>query len=233
VRLDIVLVHGAYHGAWCWDFLTPELTRLGHDVVAVDLPVSDPTLGAAEYAALVAQAIDPATTPMVVGHSMGGLVVPLVPAHRAVSRLVFLAAFLPKPGKSSKDQRDVEPIDGRVAPRTTEYTDLGDDVWMIGPNTATELFYHDAPASAARWATQRLRPQAYRAMNEVTPLVEWPDVPFGSIVCRDDRAINPDWVRSAAIDRLGVTAVELPGGHSPFLSRARELANVLDAMARA
>lgn len=227
-----MLVHGAYHGAWCWDFLTPELVRLGHRVVAVDLPISDPSLGAAEYAQAVAAAIDPATTPMVVGHSMAGVVIPLVPALRSVARLVFLAAYLPKPGKSVTDQRAVEAIDGRIALRTNQFTDLGDDVWLIGQETATELFFHDAPPSSARWASQRLRPQAYRAMNEVTPLVAWPDVPASLILCRDDRAVNPDWARNAARDRLGVTAIELPGGHSPFLTRPRELANILDGLAR-
>jgi len=40
-------------------------------------------------------------------------------------------------------------------------------------------------------------------------------------------------VRSAARDRLGTTAIELPGGHSPFLTRPRDLATVLDGIARA
>ncbi len=48
--MDFVLVHGSYHGAWCWDLLTPELERLGHRVISMDLPISDPGLGAAEYA---------------------------------------------------------------------------------------------------------------------------------------------------------------------------------------
>lgn len=228
-----MLVHGGYHGAWCWDFLSPELVRLGHRVIAVDLPISDPTLGAADYARTVAEAIDPGSVPMIVGHSMAGVVIPFLPAIRPVQRLVFLAAFLPRPGHSVNDQRSTEAIDGRVALRTNEFTDLGDDVWMIGPNTATELFYHDAPASSARWAAQRLRPQAYRAMSEVTPLVEWPDVPCSFILCREDRALNPDWARNAARDRLGVTALELPGGHSPFLTRARDLAGLLDGLTRA
>jgi pimeloyl-ACP methyl ester carboxylesterase len=230
--LDIVLVHGAYHGAWCWDFLTPELVRLGHRVTTVDLPISDPSLGAADYARTVAVAIEADSVPLVVGHSMGGLVIPLVPALRPVQRLVFLAAFLPRPGTSANDQRAVEAIDGRIALRTAEWTDLGDDVWMIGPNTATELFYHDAPTSAARWATQRLRPQAYRVLAETTPLASWPDVPMSSILCREDRSLNPEWARASAIERLGVTAIELPGGHSPFLTRPRDLANVLDGLTR-
>ncbi len=229
--MDIALVHGSYHGGWCWDLLRPELERLGHRVITVDLPISDPTLGAAEYAETVSKALAPRTKPILVGHSMGGLVIPLVAARRPIRRLVFLGAFLPSPGISANDQRAAEPVDGRVAPVNEEWTDLGDDVWMIGPNTATELFYHDAPAPVARWATQRLRPQSYRVLAETTPLTAWPDVERASIVCREDRAINPDWVRVAARERLGVDAIELGGGHSPFLSRPTELARMLDALA--
>ena len=229
---DIVLVHGAFHGAWCWDFLTPELERLGHRVVTVDLPISDPTLGAAQYAETIEAALPQDSDPILVGHSMAGVVIPLVAAHRPVRSLVFLAAFLPIPGKSISDQRAVEHIDGQRIPRTAEWSDLGDDVWLIGPNTATELFYTDATPAVARWATQRLRPQCYRAMQEVTPLEAWPDVPTRSIVCREDRAINPAWVRSAAQERLGTVALELPGGHSPFLTRPRDLAVLLDGIAR-
>ena len=228
--MDIALVHGSYHGAWCWDFLRPELERRGHRVITMDLPISDPTLGAADYAKTVEVALAPDTEPMLVGHSMAGLIIPLVAASRPVRRLVFLAAFLPAPGKSANDQRASEPIDGRVPPSSAEWTDLGDDVWMVGPSTATELFFHDAPAAVARWATQRLRAQSYGVFKEITPLKAWPDVESRSIVCRDDRAINPAWVRAAARERLGSEAIELPGAHSPFLTRPRELAQVLDSL---
>ena len=229
--MDIVLVHGAYLGAWCWDFLTPELARLGHRVITVDLPISDPTLGASAYARVIEDALDPDTEPILVGHSMAGLVIPLVAAHRPIKRLVFLAAMLPSPGKSAKDQRSVEHIDGGLPPVHAQWTDLGDDVWMVGPKTATELFFQDAPAALARWASQRLRPQSYRVLTEVTPLTVWPDVECRAIVCRDDRTINPVWVRSSARQRLGVEAIEIGGGHSPFLTRPAELARLLNAMA--
>ena len=75
-RMDIALVHGSYHGAWCWDLLRPELERLGHRVITVDLPISDPALGAAEYAQTVSKAIGPKTKPLLVAHSMAGLVIP-------------------------------------------------------------------------------------------------------------------------------------------------------------
>jgi pimeloyl-ACP methyl ester carboxylesterase len=229
--MDIALVHGSYHGAWCWDFLRPELERLGHRVIAIDLPISDPSLGAADYASTVDNALDPDSEPILVGHSMAGLVIPLVAASRPVRRLVFLAAFLPSPGTSAGEQRATEAIDGRISPRTAEWTDLGNDVWMVGPNTATEIFFQDAPPAVARWAAKRLRPQAYRVLTETTPLVTWPDIESRSIVCRDDRAINPEWIRGAARERLGTEPIEIGGGHSPFLTRPAELAQVLHAMA--
>ena len=228
--MDVALVHGSYHGAWCWDLLRPELERLGHRVTAIDLPISDPTLGAAEYARTVEDALEPGTAPVLVGHSMAGLVVPLVAAERPIRRLIFLAAFLPSPGRSANDQRTTEPIDGRIQPTTAEWIDLGEDVWMVGPKTATELFFPDATPAVARWATQRLRPQSYRVFTEVTPLTAWPDVESRSIVCRDDRAINPAWLRAASRDRLGVEPVDISGGHSPFLTRPVELALALDQL---
>jgi len=228
--MDVALVHGSYHGAWCWDLLRPELERLGHRVITMDLPISDPTLGAADYARTVESVLEPGSEPVLVGHSMAGLVIPLVAANRPIRRLIFLAAFLPSPGRSANDQRASEPIDGRVPPTTAEWIDIGENVWMVGPKTATELFFPDATPAVARWATQRLRPQSYRVTSETTPLEAWPDVECRSIVCRDDRAINPAWVRAAARERLGVEAVELSGGHSPFLTRPVELALALDQL---
>lgn len=112
--MDIALVHGSYHGAWCWDLLRPELERLGHRVITMDLPISDPVLGAADYAQAIGAALDPGSEPMLVGHSMAGLITPLVAARRPVRKLVFLAAFLASPGKSAMDQRATEDIDGRI-----------------------------------------------------------------------------------------------------------------------
>jgi pimeloyl-ACP methyl ester carboxylesterase len=228
--MDIALVHGNFHGAWCWDLVRPELEGRGHRVYAIDLPITDPAAGAAEYANVIEDVLPPDCEPVIVGHSMGGLIIPLVATRRAVRRLIFLAALLPKPGISANDQRGLEPIDALEPPSAVEWVDMGDNVWAIGPNTATELFFYDVPSDVTRWALDRLRPQSYRILGEVTPLDAWPDVPASSIVCRGDRSINPAWVRTAARERLGTEAVEIEGGHSPFLSRPAELAALIDSL---
>jgi len=230
--VNIVLVHGSYAGAWIWDLLTPELERRGHEVTAVDLPITDPTAGGAAYAQAIIDATDWSEPPVIVAHSSSGLVVPLVAADRDVRSLIFLAAMLAKPGTSANEQRGSEPIDAPNPPTTARWTDLGDGVWAVGPDTAAELFWHDAPPDIAAWAGSNLRPQSYLAMNETTPLASWPAVASAYIACRDDRATNPAWQLGAAAERLGVDPVVLDGGHSPMLSRPEELAEVVDRLAR-
>ena len=146
--------------------------------------------------------------------------------------MIFIAAFLPRPGMTALEQRAAEPIDPTTPATTSEWTDLGDGLWAVGPNTARELFMHDAPEEVVAAALPRIRPQFYGVMAEVTPLIAWPDVPSDYLVCRDDHASNPDWGRTAARTRLGVEAVEIDGGHSPMLSRPVELAGILDRLVR-
>ena len=125
------------------------------------------------------------------------------------------------------DQRQAEPIDAPSMPTTAQWGITGTRCGPSGPETATELFWHDAPPDVIAWANARLRPQCYRAMTETSPLAAWPDVPSSYIACRDDRATNPAWELTAARERLGVEAVEIDGAHSPMLSRPAELAEVL------
>lgn len=72
------LVHGAWHGGWCWDPVRAELEARGHVVHTPDLPCEDVAAGVAEYAAAVSAA------DVVVGHSLGGFTIPLVEAHTHV-----------------------------------------------------------------------------------------------------------------------------------------------------
>jgi thioesterase domain-containing protein len=108
------LVHGAWHGAWCWELLADELRQRGHEVVAADLPCDDPTAGAEAYAQVTIDALDGAGPDVVlVGHSLGCLTVPVVTQRlaamdRPVRRMVLLAPILPRPGRSVDELRAEE-----------------------------------------------------------------------------------------------------------------------------
>jgi pimeloyl-ACP methyl ester carboxylesterase len=220
------LVHGAWHGAWCWERLIPELERRGQRAITVDLPATDPNAGSAGYAEVVLEVLDDADDDVVlVGHSFAGLTIPYVAAIRPVRELVYLCALLPLPGKSFGQQAEEEPI---LAPDFGAKQIAHEDGSSSWPeDAAVDAFFHDCPPPMARSAAQRLRAQAWRVSNEVTPLREWPSVRSRYILATGDRAVRPEWSRSAARRRLGLTAVEIPGGHSPFFSRPSALADLL------
>ena len=76
-----------------------------------------------------------------------------------------------------------------------------------------------------------LRPQSAAPRLDPWPVDALPDVERTSILCRDERVIAPAWSRTMSRDLLGVEPIELDGGHSPFLSRPAELADILVRLA--
>ncbi len=220
------LVHGAWHGAWCWERLVPELETRGHRAVAVDLPAEDPAAGLTRYAELTAEALEGEADLVLVGHSLCGSVIPLAARLRPVAHLVFLCALLPEPGKSVTDRYTHEAVFPAGFRGQTETREDGASFWP-DPDAATRFFFHDCTPEDAAWAAAKLRPQSAAPRVEPWPTDPIPDVPRTSIVCRNDRCIERAWSRSISRELLGVEPVELDGGHSPFLSRPGELADVL------
>jgi pimeloyl-ACP methyl ester carboxylesterase len=217
----IGLVHGAYHGMWQWGPLLAELDRRGQRCVCVDLPVDDADSGVLDYAAAAARAWAGIDDLVVVGHSLGGRVIPFVAELLPVRELVFLAGavqagvFGPVP--------DGPALLFSAADRT-----VGDDgLVRIAEEAVEGYFYADVPPGLRAWAAGQLRPQAQRAMAQVR-IPRLDPVPAVSyIVCADDRAMSPAWQRAVATGTLGVRPHEIAGGHSPFLARPAELADLL------
>jgi len=223
--MHFVLVHGAYHGAWCWDQLRAELERGGHASTAVDLPCDDPDAGAERYVDEVIHAIPKqAEAVVMVGHSLAGLTIPIAASRTRTAMTIYLCAILPVPGLSFDAQRAA--IATRFEPSKPAVGNPdGSASWP--EEGAIETYYHDCALEVAQTAARRLRRQYWKITQEVTPLRRWPAVPTAYILCADDRAISPAYGRMAARRQLGIASIELPGGHSPFLSRPRELAQAL------
>ncbi|MEU4514960.1 alpha/beta hydrolase [Nonomuraea wenchangensis] len=208
------LIHGGGGSGFDWHLVEAELRDRGHDTVAVDLPVSDPGAGLWDYADAVVRAVAGRGPLVVVAHSWGGFVGPLVCARVPAAALVLVTAMIPAPGEPPGDwwERSGRPP-----------SDIDDE---------HELYFHDVPRDLARRVLDHDGALAAhmnmdRACAEPWPLPAWPDVPTRYLLCRDDRLFTPDFVRRHVKERLGVTPDEMPGGHMVMLSRPAELAAYL------
>jgi pimeloyl-ACP methyl ester carboxylesterase len=137
---------------------------------------------------------------------------------------IYLCALLPVPGLSF-DAQHADFLTGFEPSQPAIAHPDGSASWP--EEGAIESFFHDCAPHVARDAAKRLRRQYWRVTQEVTPLRQWPPVPAAYILCADDRMISRDYGTTAARRQLGVDPIELPGGHSPFLSRPRVLAQAL------
>jgi pimeloyl-ACP methyl ester carboxylesterase len=220
------LVNGSTQNPLCWKLLLPELERHGHQTITPSLPVDEPGASATRYAEVIAEALeDTGEDVVLVGHSASGMFIPVVPSLRAVRRLVYLAALIPKPGASIRQQLEADPE--MLNPAWVATCRAGNDP-SASDEVAIEFLFHDCePEAIALGLATRMRMYAERAMVEIFPLEALPEVPSSYIVCSDDRTITPAWSRRTARERLGVEPVELPGGHCPYLSRPSQLADVL------
>lgn len=228
--ITFVLVHGAWHGAWCWDRLVPELQACGHRTVTMDLPVDDGRATFDDYAAVVLSAYpDHLENVVLVGHSLGAMVLPLVAAARPATLAVSLCGVIPNTAGHPWD--DAPPM---AAPGAYDTETREDGSTVFGTlEAAVAAFYADCPTRAAAWAFERLRPQNSTSLwDRPYPLTQLPDTPRAAIAGIDDAAISIEFSRAVTGRRLGVELIELPGGHSPFLARPRELATLLDRLAR-
>jgi pimeloyl-ACP methyl ester carboxylesterase len=210
-----VLIHGAGDVAWSWHLLAGELRERGHDVVAVDLPCEDESAGLWDHADTVVDAIAGRSELIVVGHSLGGFIAPLVCARMPVRLLVLVAGMVPSPGEAANEW----------------WSNTGYESATRGAQDEDEIavFYHDAPPELAAEALRRARGQAEAPMREPWPLDAWPAVATRYLLCRDDRMFPAEWTRRVVRERLGIAPDEIDGGHCPFLSRPRELAERLEA----
>jgi pimeloyl-ACP methyl ester carboxylesterase len=214
-----VLVHGSTHSARAWDLVKAELQRRNHTVITPELPTDEPDASATHYAKLIAGTIPDSDCPIVVAHSAAGWFLPLVVARRRVRRMVFLAAVVPRIGISF-----VELL--RAEPEMINPAWLGKDPQV--ESVADEFLLHDCPPDRRSWARETIRVvRAQRVMDERYPLEHWPDVPSSYIVCTEDRTIRPAWSHKIARSQLGIEPIELPGGHCPYVSRPKELAEAL------
>jgi pimeloyl-ACP methyl ester carboxylesterase len=163
---------------------------------------------------------------VLVGHSYGGAIVTVAGTHPAVRHLVYCSAFALDVGESVEEN---SLVGGEVGPLDDSLRFDG-DVVSVDPDGAIAAFYHDCPDDVARAAASRLRPQALGALRGAVPAAAWRNTASTYLLCSNDLALTPALQRSSAA-RAGTT-VEIAAGHSPFLSRPHDVADLLSRLAQ-
>jgi len=234
-----VLIHGAFHGGWCWDRVKPLLEFRGHTVLAPDMPghgqdpmkPADVTLD--DYMARVGEVLTQASEPVVlVGHSLGGITVTQAAENYAdqISKLVYLTAFVPGNGENRFS------VDGGGAEGslTNQYRQTSEDgkTMTIAEEGIKPTFYADCDDETIAWVKQRLCPQAVSiaTTNVSTSDAGWGSLSKAYIACTQDRSI-PLAVQQSCWERHGCDPViTMETSHSPFMSQPEVLANHLASL---
>jgi pimeloyl-ACP methyl ester carboxylesterase len=210
-----VLLPGAGSDSWYWHLVVPDLEAAGHDVVAVDLPVTDDTAGFADYADVVVDAIGERRNVVLVAQSLAGFTAPLVCERVPVDLMVLVAAMLPRPGESGGEWWE-----NTGHAEALQESGRGPDAF----DDPVEMFLHDVPDDVALESEHHVHAQSGKPFEAPWPLDAWPDVPTRFVLGRDDRFFPAAFQRRVVRERLGFEPDEMDGGHLPALSRPHDLA---------
>lgn len=204
------LIHGGGSTAWDWHLVGPLLEEAGHEAVAVDLPIEDPKAGLEDYVRTVVDALSDRSHVIVVGHSLGGFTAPLVAEEIQADGLVYFAAMIPMPRESFVDW----------------WAHTGHDRESVDEDPAVS-FFNGVPEALAGEARRRERDQQGEWLSRPWPLGHHPVVPTRAILCTDDQFFRPSFMRRQIRERLGLTPIEVPGGHYAALTEPAAVAAAL------
>ena len=227
----VLLVHGAWGGAWAWGYVQAELEQRGIMSVAIDLPsrgAAPSTL--ADDAAAVRSALDEIGEPAVlVGHSYAGAVITEASAaNDNVAHLVYVCAVLPEEGQSTFSLMGDDPTPSTLgnAIQATE-----DGLSTLEPVGAKNDLFNDVTQEQADPIIAGLGTHRLSVFGEAPSGLGWKEHPSTYILTTQDRVFSPELQRRMAAKATNV--VEVEAGHIPLLSRPAELADAIAAAARA
>lgn len=238
---SFILIHGSWHGGWCFDGVKALLEAQGHEVIAPDLPGmggDEEQLRAvtlAGWGAFTAGHCRSASQRPVVlaGHSRGGMVIgeAAEQAPEAIDALVYICALMLPDGMSRGAFKELEEptpaFDEMIIP-------IHDDAGtLVDPTLAPAVFAQLSPPEQVAAAMERLVAEPKGPRN--TPMQLTPQrfgrIPRTYIECTEDRTIPQSSQRLMQDLVPGAAVVSLAADHSPFLSAPRALADALLAVA--
>jgi pimeloyl-ACP methyl ester carboxylesterase len=234
-----VLIHGSWHSAWNWFRVRPLLERMGHTVLAPDLPGMgrDKTpIGDVRFDSTVQMLCDlvdavPGKV-VLVGHSKNGVLISQVAENRPdkIEKLVYLAAVLAQDGTAAVDyfQLDKKEV---LGPYITNHPDTNSST--LAPEIYKNGLYHDCEDDIVEMAKVLL---SHESRQTATTPITITKARYGTvrrfyIELTEDRAITLDVQRKMYDDMPCEDVFGMATGHSPFFSKPRQLVAILAKIA--
>lgn len=232
---NYVLIHGAWHGAWCWYKVLPLLKRFGHEVIAPDLPGLGKDITPIDQISLeswtesICEILDAQPNPVVlVGHSRGGIILSAAAEKcpQKIARLVYVTAGLVRDGESLR-QLLVEDGTSLLLPNLV----IADDgiSLTVKEEALKAVFYGECPEEDIALARLLLRPEPRGPTGTPIHITEenFGSVPRFYIECLRDKAI-PQSLQKKMYSALPCQKViTIDTDHSPFFSAPQRLVECL------
>ena len=239
-----VLVHGAWHGAFCWASVVNELGKRGDHCHAVDLPGNNANpfdrakVTLQVYVDSVVQFIEDRqlTGVVLAGHSMGGLVLPGVVARipDRIKRVVFVTAMVPEDGKAI-----FEPADPATAPLLALANSRYDKSLSIEPmiEAFRNFFMQDGKKELQDWVLSALCPQPVQPFLDPVDMKSFfaTGVPQSFLVCEHDLAPDgrhPMWHPTYSARLKNPSIRKINSGHEVMFTQPKACADALYEFAR-
>lgn len=226
-----VLVHGAWHGGWCWDRVRRALEESADRVYAPTL------IGSGERAHLASRDVGLETHVqdvvdflqaadlrgvVLVAHSYAGLVATSVAdrANDRIARVVYLDAVVPRDGECMYDRAPAQ-----IKAHFEEQARIGGDGWLVPVSAVTAAFLGLTRAEDIRWVMPKLTPHPIRTFREAVRLASpVPPVPRTYINCIGDKPLGqPRTVQAEGIEDY----YELQTGHDAMVTAPEDVAAIL------
>lgn len=236
---NYLLVHGAWHGAWCWQRVVPGLIRAGHCAHALTLT------GVGERAHLLSPDIDLEThiqdvmsamdaeeldDVVLVVHSYAGMLGTAVADRRPerLRHLVYLDAVLPKPGESWSSTHASATRNARIAAAQADplYAFPAPDPVVFGLSDADHAWVQRRQTPhPGRPYTQTLDFDPQRVARVPRTFIQCTAPALGTIENSRLRMVDPQFWGGAWLPKA--TLLEMKTGHDPMVSDPNGLLNVL------
>jgi len=225
-----VLIHGAWHGGWCWEGVIQELEKAGHTAEAPTMPGHNPDddrsqIKFDDYIDKICDVLNKQSRPVVlVGHSSGGYMLQAAAPKVAdkISRLIFLNAFILPEGKS---QFDLVPPEASEA-MTAAAQASPDNCVPVIEDFVRNMLMAGEPVEKQDVLIKQLIPQPFALFT--TPVATEGfgklNIPKTVVFCKGDVSLPPGAYLGMAQGLGEYSLIEVEGGHEAFFTNPNGVA---------